>query len=588
MDVGKKRALAAVLGALLLAPTKALAITKIINFGAEVEVIATTESTTVIVGQTSGANTQPAKTTAEPQEIVSQISEPEKPKKKVQSDSSASAKTVGHLQSDSSSGKTVKSDSSGDPEAANVQPPKKKVQGLSLPPIPKNYENTYVKPYNKPAAVGGTDVRESTAQTEDRLQMPEPEIKPQNYNFSTPSAESIAKTKEMLLNKKRDEEIKPQNYYFAAPPPASNEPFKEKIVTEENPPKYLRINVDHYNVRRTADFNTSDYSNVAFAATKGQIFKVDGAPIAMQYGKAVPVLVNGERRWVYYDNNHKDVFDLCDTDVCLGPAVKNSLEFFLAGSKISSAEAKACGVTAGPEGLILPQPVPQPRIEPDPPAEPAPKPRPSTNKLTARPLWESKVTAGKAWTAMMMEALEKHGQKLLNKTYLQDSEIFCPNYSMNAPPSKRLTREERKEFWLHLFNGIALNESGFKLGKPAFNEAGHHQVWNGPINPETYSMGLFQISYNSSRQKRYQPGCAGVNWKADRGKSVQDPSLTIYDPEVQINCAVSIMSALMKPGGGVGWEKTDGGARFWSTLRSTNGATRNVIESLKQFDRCFE
>jgi len=42
-----------------------------------------------------------------------------------------------------------------------------------------------------------------------------------------------------------------------------------------------------------------------------------------------------------------------------------------------------------------------------------------------------------------------------------------------------------------------------------------------------------------------------MDWRRDRNKDISDPSLTIYDPKIQMECAVTIMNKWVPRDGGV-------------------------------------
>ena len=172
--------------------------------------------------------------------------------------------------------------------------------------------------------------------------------------------------------------------------------------------------------------------------------------------------------------------------------------------------------------------------------------------------------------------MDKYGQALIHQRTLTDAATFCPRFAA-------LDDNGKKEFWIHLFNGVARYESNFKLGAPVYDEARGVDVYRGRIDAANDSMGLFQLSYGSSS---YGKGCQ-MDIRRDRNKDISDPSLTIYDPKIQMECAVTIMNKWVPRDGGVGLHDTRGGARFWSTLRSSNSATRNVIASLRRDTACF-
>jgi len=138
---------------------------------------------------------------------------------------------------------------------------------------------------------------------------------------------------------------------------------------------------------------------------------------------------------------------------------------------------------------------------------------------------------------------------------------------------------------VHLMAGMARYESFFKP-ESTFDEAGFRNLRTGRINPKTHSQGLFQLSYASAGQKAYRGFCK-FNYQADKNKDISDPSLSIYDTKKQMDCAVGILNQWVKKDGAVGLSRDRGGARFWSTLRSTNPATARVRASLKRFSPCW-
>lgn len=209
-------------------------------------------------------------------------------------------------------------------------------------------------------------------------------------------------------------------------------------------------------------------------------------------------------------------------------------------------------------------------------------------KMSVTPAWEvAKGKTGAKWTQFMSEALEKYGKGLLKQETLKDAATYCPKYA-------KLSDSQRKEFWIHLFNGIAKYESNFTLGKPTYREphtdadGTYHkgkQVFSGPINREWDSMGLFALTYKAEKWKSY-PGCKGFKWSKDMNKKIEDSNLTIYDAKNQANCAVSIMNKWVQSDDQIGNRGSKGGARFWSTLRKTNANWKNVKAAVKRFKPC--
>ncbi len=399
-----------------------------------------------------------------------------------------------------------------------------------------------------------------------------------------------------------DPELEEEEDTMAQAPPAAPEaPHEEEgpselktYIAKKKTPRYLRINIKDYNVRTSPDFSAKRADNIDFTSKSGDVFAVEAFQ-PMAYGASVQINVDGESRWVYVPFFKKDDFQFCESEACF-TALADSLDFFLRGSGVNMDAARMCGVSSGPEGLVLPPAAPEPLREPEQINKPA-KPSPiGSVAMSVKPLWEvAKGAQAQNWTKLMAAALDKHGKGLLSRTSLSDARTFCPNYS-------RLSPAQRKEFYIHLFNGISRYESNFKTSIPAFDEDRYssktppYNIYRGPIKPSSYSMGLFQLSYSAA--PGYKPQCR-IDYKKDRGKDISDPSLTIYDPQIQMECAVAVMNKWVSKDGGIGYTRDvydsrsgrprfRGGANYWSTLRNTNPATSNVIASLKRFTPCWK
>jgi hypothetical protein len=337
--------------------------------------------------------------------------------------------------------------------------------------------------------------------------------------------------------------------------------------------------------------------------------------------------------------------------------MNDSLNFLLRGTGISNWAAQSCGVTAGPEGFILPSGAPGPSVEPShepaaaepapgakpapapaPPREngsvlessndtppsrggpvplprphpvPIPRPRPvphapapapspepaphgSAFTVQYRPNWEARTSEGKRFTAATLAALDKYGQSLLNTRRLADANKFCPRYSSLSPT-------ERKEFWLHMMSAIAQPESANRLVYRPFDERAHGNVASSTRiragMDQRYSMGLFALSYDYGHMRAYLPACAGINKRADHGKTVMDPSLTMSSLKVQTECAVGIMNFYVRRHGEIGYNRCpatsacgrhDPFSPAWSTVMYYNSATRRVtIPALHRFKPCW-
>ncbi|WP_305808987.1 hypothetical protein, partial [Staphylococcus epidermidis] len=82
------------------------------------------------------------------------------------------------------------------------------------------------------------------------------------------------------------------------------------------------------------------------------------------YGAALQIVVDDELRWVYVPYDRKNDFQFCESVACF-TAMERSLDYLLRNSRVSAADAAACGISAGPEGLVLPAGAPAPHREPN-------------------------------------------------------------------------------------------------------------------------------------------------------------------------------------------------------------------------------
>ena len=300
-------------------------------------------------------------------------------------------------------------------------------------------------------------------------------------------------------------EATPRRPAASAPKLAADEEFHEtgprdikSYIQSGERPNFLRIDVKGYNIRKTPDFSVNRRNNIDFQTEGGDLFVVnDFKP--MYYGAAVQIDVGGGHRWVYVPYSRKHDFQFCASTACFG-ALADTVDFLSHQIGVDPQAARECGVTAGPEGLILPAGSSAPHREPDPvpvrhkkqakkqAKAPAKKPKqvaknPKPNKPARVPATPHKDLIPN-FHAMMSESIDKYGQGLLRVSSLRDASTFCPRYAS-------LDAADRKEFWIQLFQGIGNAESGFELGAPIFDEAAHTQRYHGPINPTTYSMGIF-------------------------------------------------------------------------------------------------
>lgn len=159
----------------------------------------------------------------------------------------------------------------------------------------------------------------------------------------------------------------------------------------------------------------------------------------------------------------------------------------------------------------------------------------------------------KEWNRFVLDALEMHGNELLNFDNPKDANEF--NF-------KAKTREEKKAFYLMLISSMARYESNFKP-HTAFEESGHLEG--------VTSRGLLQISLDSG--KSYNPSLRRAE--------------ELHDVKTNIETAVMILNRWIPLDGYIGStfkseEKPHkGGARYWSVLREHSGSRPKIISKMK-------
>lgn len=393
-----------------------------------------------------------------------------------------------------------------------------------------------------------------------------------------------------------------QNAASQAIPETAQEFLDQKIT-----PKAIRINLEGYNIRSTSSFGIRD-TNIAWKSEYAQVLPV--TRIKKLYGGSEGVaigvclqgsVVNGKcvrpnkEHFVFVPLEEKYDFNLCTDLSCNASTISQGLNVM--SSSFASLEVKP---PTGCNQSLLGHPVEMDTS----PAAPTSATLPAefsqiapkqvrgmrSDDLQMKPLWEKakkpKASTGTEWTNMLLDSIKTYGKNLTDSQDFADKKQWCPNWT-------RLSPSEKTEFWVHMFNGVAAKESNFNT-KTTFDEKTRHNIKKGRVNPDNYSQGLFQLSYGSADQKAYRNFCK-FDKEADSLKDVSDPSLTIYDPKKQMDCAVGMMNHLVGQNDAIGStttvngkKKYKGGARFWSTMRDSNAATREVKENVRNFTPCWK
>lgn len=161
-----------------------------------------------------------------------------------------------------------------------------------------------------------------------------------------------------------------------------------------------------------------------------------------------------------------------------------------------------------------------------------------------------------AWTEVVKSAV---AATALTESIPADISTFCPAYEQDSSA-------DRTHFWVGLIAAIAYAETAGRFNPgDSFTESFHE---HGPQSPLVVSRGLLQLSFPGDR---------------DHYRCEIPDADSLYDPSVNLACGVKILAKLVmrdqRLAGQVGpaWQ---GGAAYWSTLRSTGGKGNSNARNL--------
>lgn len=182
-----------------------------------------------------------------------------------------------------------------------------------------------------------------------------------------------------------------------------------------------------------------------------------------------------------------------------------------------------------------PTPTPASTATPAPGASPGPSASPSATPAPA-PLQSASCASTLAWESSV------HPERLAWSTYLcgqidsrfsafdkaQDAARVCPNYA-------KLDRSQRISVWADFMVADAKYESGWNpTDRYPETTQGTDSVTKEPVQSE----GLWQLSY---QDQTWATWCQ-FNWPKDKLLSRTDPNKTIFNTQINTQCAIGIMA----------------------------------------------
>lgn len=166
-----------------------------------------------------------------------------------------------------------------------------------------------------------------------------------------------------------------------------------------------------------------------------------------------------------------------------------------------------------------------PKLSPEPTPTISPSPIVSPSSLASpNPVETPKSWDNYKWYPQYEEALLAWYDKMPN---LDKVAAYCPKWA---------SLSDKKGVWVKLWKSVVDCECSFNLYSWMEENMGLDSVTGKKVRSE----GLFQLSYQDYDSYK-TPECAKFDWSKDKSKASDDHSKTIYDPLVNINCAMSII-----------------------------------------------
>ncbi|XGC82054.1 hypothetical protein ACES2L_06095 [Bdellovibrio bacteriovorus] len=171
--------------------------------------------------------------------------------------------------------------------------------------------------------------------------------------------------------------------------------------------------------------------------------------------------------------------------------------------------------------------------------------------------WEKGHPERKVWTTFVSDLLK--AQLLDTYDTAKDVKRICPSY-------ETLSKEQRVLVWTEFISALAYHESTWDPTSRMVEK--NLQGKKNPVDPITkkavYSEGLLQLSYQDIQ---WAPYCQ-FNWAKDKNLSGKDPSKTILNPIINLDCGMRILANQIKNKGkvilssGVYWAVIKDGGRY--------------------------
>lgn len=187
--------------------------------------------------------------------------------------------------------------------------------------------------------------------------------------------------------------------------------------------------------------------------------------------------------------------------------------------------------------------------------------------IAAKLSWEKDKPSRAAWTIWTFDQIALHFEKL---DKAQDANLLCEDYA-------KMPKEKKIILWGELISQMAKYESGW-------DPTSYYKETTMGIDPVTgeqvASQGALQLSYQDV--KNYPKLKCRIDFSKDKGKALKDPSRTILDPFINLECGIGILATQIERKGKIILSS----GLYWSVLREGSDKSKKILAAVQ--DKCKE
>ncbi|MGZ3768109.1 MAG: transglycosylase SLT domain-containing protein [Bdellovibrio sp.] len=182
--------------------------------------------------------------------------------------------------------------------------------------------------------------------------------------------------------------------------------------------------------------------------------------------------------------------------------------------------------------------------------------------------WEKDHPERKAWSQYAKDLIG--GELFETFDSAKDATVICPKYNS-------LKKEQKVTVWTEFISGIVKYESNWK---PTSWMTEKTMGIDPVTKKQVKSEGLMQLSYQDMKWAKY----CRFDWEKDKKLDPDDPKKTIFDPFLNLDCGLKILSKQIQKKGHV----IVSSGVYWSTLKENgrNNKIRDIVGMVQKTGLC--